>query len=228
MIVFLDWRKGKTKEETRQFHGVRVFELIFGEKMTELGLNIDSFQLISIYCLADERKKYSYKKEESIGNVSIMTPYDCRNFMALESNEEKYEEFERLIYLYAVPVLKDLSPLPEEKILEIVQDSLEEIVRQNYEIVFLVGKTPKKSPSRKKIAILRGIHRAEGFQLYCEVFNTRGYRLANQLLVEEVGNEFAYARFLGELKWEDDSTIIVKSRTSSWQVIIEIEEGKRK
>jgi hypothetical protein len=39
-----------------------------------------------------------------------------------------------------------------------IEQYLEKVVKQNYEGIFLVGKTPKKSPSKKQIAILKGIH----------------------------------------------------------------------
>jgi len=50
----------------------------------------------------------------------------------------------------------------------------------------------------------------------------KGLRIINQLLVEEVGNEVVYARFLGSLKWESNQLITVKSKTSSWTKEIHI------
>lgn len=88
--------------------------------------------------------------------------------------------------------------------------------------MFLAGKTPKKSPSRKKVALLKGVHRVEGFQLYCEVYDARGMQIVNKLLAEEVGVEQVYSRFLGELKWQSESLIVVKSPYSSWQATIEV------
>ncbi|MBM7361387.1 hypothetical protein JOC93_000011 [Priestia taiwanensis] len=35
------------------------------------------------------------------------------------------------------------------------------------------------------------------------------------MLVEDVGNEIVYARFLGTLKWENENHIVVASKTSS-------------
>ncbi|UNL86902.1 hypothetical protein [Priestia koreensis] len=55
-----------------------------------------------------------------------------------------------------------------------------------------------------------------------QAYNEKGLRIVNQLLVEEVGHEGLYARFLGELKWENNERVIVKSKTSSWFRVIEI------
>ncbi len=70
--------------------------------------------------------------------------------------------------------------------------------------------------------MLKGIHRCSGFQLWCEVYDEKGLRIINQLLVEEVGNEVVYARFLGSLKWESNQLITIKSKTSSWTKEIHI------
>ncbi|MDQ0199994.1 hypothetical protein J2S10_003177 [Neobacillus ginsengisoli] len=43
------------------------------------------------------------------------------------------------------------------------------------------------------MAVLKGIHRSEGFQLRYEVYNEKGLRIIDELLVEEVGNETVYA-----------------------------------
>lgn len=219
-VFFQDWRKSRTKEEKKRFHEKRVFEIIFSEAISEYGLVIEDISMIRIYCHANEKFDFSYKKIDGL-EIKIDSPYDLRDFMSLESQEEKFEEFKKLVFLYVVPVLKEITGLSEERVFELTNLALDQIPHQNYEIVFLAGKTPKKSPNRKKVAILRGIHQSAGFRLYCEVFNSRGRRIANKLLVEEVGNEVVYARFLGDLKWESDSNIVVKSRTSSWQETVE-------
>ncbi len=153
----------------------------------------------------------------------IFVPYDYMQFLNLESVEEKYKHFCELVYLYVVLAIEKYSNLTLEMIKEYVNEALQEIEKENYEIVFLVDKTPKKSPSRKKTAILKGIHRSEGFQLMCEVYNDKGLRVVNKLLVEEVGNEVVYSRFLGKLKWENEHLIIVKSKTSSWMEEVHVE-----
>ena len=221
-IDFQDFRKNKTKEEKIKFHEMRVFELVFSEKIVEYGLSIDNIQMIRILCLANEKKNFTYQKAEEIGEVTVEVPYDFREFTALKSTEEKFYEFKRLIYEYVLPIFIEFSNFPEEVVEETITESLNQIVLQNYEIVFLVGKTPKKSPDRKKIAILRGVHQVSGFRLYCEVYNSKGIRILNKLLIKEVGNEGVYARFLGDMKWENESLITVKSRSSSWQEILEV------
>lgn len=220
-ITFQDWRKSKSKEEKKRFHEKRIFEILLSRAFAENEVTISNVDFIRVYLLANEKHEFSFKKTTELGEIEVDAPYDFRNYLALESLEDQFKEFKKLVLLYIVPVLKELSGLSEEKFLNLVNLSLEQIPLQNYEIVFLVGKTPKKSPSRKKVAILKGVHRAVGFQLYCEVFNSKGVRIANKLLVKEIGNEFVYSRFLGELKWENESRIIVKSRTSNWQETID-------
>ncbi|WP_342666964.1 hypothetical protein [Priestia koreensis] len=131
-------------------------------------------------------------------------------------------EFCRVVRKYILPTFQQYSSLSPSIVERYVEEALEEIVKENYEKVFLVAKTPKKSPNRKNTAILKGIHRVSGFQLWCEIYNARSLGIVNQLLVEEVGNEVVYARFLGELKWENNEKVIVKSKTSSWFSQIEI------
>lgn len=221
-VHFNDWRKNLTKIDKQQKHEMNIFELIFSRKATELGLTLEGHELIDVFCLGNERSPYSLKKQPEIGQIQVKVPYSFQSFFSLENTEAKFEEFKQLIHLYAVPVLLECSPLPMEIILELVDRSLNQIPAQNYEAVFLAGKAPKKSPSRKKVALLKGIHRVEGFQLYCEVYDVRGMRIVNKLLVEEVGVESAYSRFLGELKWQSESLIVVNSPYSSWQATIEV------
>jgi hypothetical protein len=221
-ISVQDFRNGKTREEKRKYHEIKIFQRIFSEELEKLDLGLRDVHFVKTFCLAEEKHRFSYQKFEAIGHIDIETSYDFRNFLALQTNEERFSEFKKIIFQYVVPALNEFSDLSKEEIHEMINLSLEKIALRNYEVVFLAGKTPKKSPNRKQVALLRGIHQSEGFQLYCEVFDSKGFRIANKLLVEEVGDEDVYARFLGELKWENDSFIRVKSRTSSWEATVEI------
>lgn len=154
--------------------------------------------------------------------VEILLPDDYMLFIELESVEEKYQAFCNIVRSYVVPVLEKYSSFSLVTTQNYVEEALEEIVSQGYEASFLVAKTPKKSPNRKLLAMLRGVHRYSGFQLWCEVYNERGLRIINELLVEEVGNEVVYARFLGQLKWESNQLITIKSKTSSWMKEVHI------
>lgn len=220
-INFQDWRKNRSKKEKEQFHEIRIFELIFSRKITELGLKMDDIEMITILCLANDKIELSYEIQAQ-NELVVAVPYNFQFFMSLNSVEEKFHEFEKLVRLYILPMLNKFVNLSKDSILEMVNISIEQIVSQDYEAVFLVGKTPKKSPSRKKTAILRGIHRVDGFRLYCEVFDAKGMRILNKLLVKEIGSEQVYSRFLGELRWENEFSIVVKSLSSSWKSEIEV------
>jgi len=221
-VHFNDWRKNLTKKDKERMHEINIFELIFSRKVTELGLTIEGHELVTVFCLGNERSPYSLTKQPEINRIQIKAPYNFQAFFSLKSTEAKFEEFKRLIHLYVVPVLLEFSLLSKSEVLELVSRALDQIPAQNYEVVFLAGKTPKKSPSRKKVALLKGVHRVEGFQLYCEVYDARGMQIVNKLLAEEVGVEQVYSRFLGELKWQSESLIVVKSPYSSWQATIEV------
>lgn len=215
-MKFYDWGKSRTKKHHNRVHEIRIFELIFSKKLREFELELDGIENVEIYCLANPNKPTSYEVNRVLGEISILIPYDFMNFLNLESTEDKYSEFCELVHQYVIPAIEKTSTLPSSVILKYIEEALKEIEKQNYEGVFLVDKTPKKSPNRKQLAILKGIHRVEGFQLRCEVYNDKGLRIVNQLLVEEVGNEVVYSRFLGTLKWESDDLIVVKSKTSGW------------
>lgn len=49
------------------------------------------------------------------------------------------------------------------------------------------------------------------------MYDEKGLKIRDQLLVEEVGNEIVYSRFLGTLKWESENLIVVQSKSSSWK-----------
>lgn len=221
-LAFLNWKKRLPKEEKYTIHQIRIFEDIFMRELMQQAIPLKQLELISIYCLADERKPYSLSINKSRDEAEVMAPYDFGTFAALPTAEEKYREFRELVFLYVVPVLEAYTDISSELLMEKVENALKQIEKQEYQDVFLAGKTPKKSPSRKQTALLKGIHRPEGFQLYCEVYNAEGLRIVNQLLVEEVGNSTVYARFLGDLKWESESRITVKFRASSWQAVVEM------
>ncbi|MGE6415526.1 hypothetical protein ACQKDD_15275 [Planococcus kocurii] len=221
-VHFNDWRKNLTKKDKERMHEINIFELIFSRKVTELGMTIEGYELVKVFCLGNERSPYSLTQQPEINRIQIKAPYNFQAFFSLESTEAKFEEFKRLIHLYVVPVLLEFSLLSKSEVLELVSLALDQIPSQNYEVVFLAGKTPKKSPSRKKVALLKGVHRVEGFQLYCEVYDARGMQIVNKLLAEEVAVEQVYSRFLGELKWQSESLIVVKSPYSSWQATIEV------
>ncbi|WP_077301657.1 hypothetical protein [Virgibacillus pantothenticus] len=223
-ISFLDWVKNRPKKYKKRMGEMRIFELLFCDKLDLLGFELKDFEQIRFYCLADPKEKVVYDVEPVLESVQVYIPYDYMSFLELHSDEEKWKAFSELIYKYVVPVLEKYSNFTLPTILTYVEEALEEIVRQNYEAVFLVGKTPKRSRSRKKIAILKGIHRSEGFQLRCEVYNDAGLQIIDQLLVEEIGNEIRYARFLGDLKWENEHLIVVKSKSSSWKEEIKIDD----
>ncbi|MCA1321403.1 hypothetical protein LC085_15975 [Bacillus tianshenii] len=216
-IRFLDWRKNRQRKHYNRLHEMRVFELIFSTKLAELGVQLGQFESINVYCFADSNKELAYDESHAAGEIKILVAYDFMNFLELDSNQAKFEAFSDLVKTYIEPALVEYSKFSAPEISSYVEEALHEIVKRNYEIVFLVDKTPRKSPNRKKMAILRGIHRSEGFQLRCEIYNDKGLKIIDRLLVEEVGNEIVYARFLGNLKWVDDDLIVVSSRTSSWK-----------
>jgi hypothetical protein len=221
-IHIMDWTKKRPKKHYNNIHGLRVFELIFCRKLKDLGFELDELNSITLYCLADPNKDISYSEMKAFQEVEILLPGDYMLFIELESVEEKYQAFCNIVRSYVVPVLEKYSSFSLVTIQKYVEEALEEIVSQGYEAIFLVAKTPKKSPNRKLLAMLRGVHRYSGFQLWCEVYNERGLRIINELLVEEVGNEVVYARFLGELKWESNQLITIKSKTSSWMKEVHI------
>ncbi|MCM3789128.1 hypothetical protein M3221_12010 [Domibacillus indicus] len=215
-IHFQDWGKNRPKKHYNRLHEMRIFELIFSEKLNKLGVVLRGFDTIRVYCLANPKKSVSYKEDKALEEMCIFVPDDFMSFLNSKSIEEKFQCFSSLVHSYIVPVLEKYTTLPLPILSSYIEESLAEIVKQNYETVFLIDKTPKKSPSRKKTAILKGIHRSEGFQLRCEVYNERGKRLIDQLLVTEVGNEVVYNRFLGTLRWQTENLIVVKSKSSSW------------
>ncbi|MGX2959771.1 hypothetical protein JNUCC23_10980 [Peribacillus sp. JNUCC 23] len=219
-IHFKDWGKNRPKKHYNRLHEMRIFELIFSTKITQLGVELAEFEMISVYCLANPNKKVSFEEDNVFGDIHIFVPYDYMSFLELDSTQAKFQEFSELVRCYIVPAIKTYSKLPSSIIESYVEEALSEIEKQNFEAVFIVDKTPRKSPSRKKTAILKGIHRSEGFQLRCEVYNEKGLRIIDEILVEEVGNEVVYARFLGTLKWVNENLIIVKSKSSSWKAEI--------
>ncbi|OCA92583.1 hypothetical protein [Pseudobacillus wudalianchiensis] len=221
-IHIKDWGKNRPKKHYNNLHQLRIFELIFSNKLAKLGVEINNISIISIYLLADPKKNVSHKEDLSLGEISIFLPDDYMDFLKLSSNEDKFQAFSKVIINCVVPCLEKHCAQPFDILIGYVQEALNEIIHQNYEGIFLVGKTPKKSPSRKQIAILKGIHRSEGFQLRCEVYDAKGLKIIDQLLVKEVGHEVVYSRFLGTLKWENEYLITVKSKTSSWMKEIHI------
>ncbi|MDM5192450.1 hypothetical protein QUG02_05600 [Bacillus hominis] len=216
-VKFYDWKKQRPKKHYLRVHEIRIFELIFSKAISDFEMGLGEIEQVTVYCLANENTDISYNVNRSLGEIHVDVPYDFMGFLTLDSVEEKYNEFCKLIRQYVIPGLEVNSTLSPSIVREYVEKSLGEIVKQNYEGIFLVGKTPKKSPSRKKIAILKGIHRVKGFQLRCEVYDEKGLKIRDQLLVEEVGNEMVYSRFLGTLKWESENLIVVKSKSSSWK-----------
>ncbi|OSY12000.1 hypothetical protein [Bacillus mycoides] len=216
-VKFYDWKKQRPKKHYLRVHEIRIFELIFSKKINEFEMGLGEIEQVTVYCLANENTDISYKVNRALGEICVYVPYDFMGFLTRDSVEEKYNEFCKLVHQYVIPGLEENSTLSPSIVREYVEESLGEIVKQNYEGIFLVGKTPKKSPSRKKIAILKGIHRVKGFQLRCEVYDEKGLKIRDQLLVEEVGNEMVYSRFLGTLKWESENLIVVKSKSSSWK-----------
>ncbi|NWK72279.1 hypothetical protein HWX41_25315 [Bacillus paramycoides] len=216
-VMFYDWCRNRSKKHKLQVHEIRIFELIFSRKLREFDLGLNDIEIVEVFCLAKVNKGDFCEVTVDMNQIDISISYDFMDFLTLHSVEEKYEEFCKLVRQYVIPVLEENSSLLSNSIRGYIEKALDEIVKQNYEGIFLVGKTPKKSPSRKKIAILKGIHRVKGFQLRCEVYDEKGLKIRDQLLVEEVGNEMVYARFLGTLKWESENLIVVQSKTSSWK-----------
>ncbi|MCZ2260951.1 hypothetical protein [Sporosarcina sp. G11-34] len=221
-IHFMDWGKNRPKKHYNRLHEMGIFKLIFLRKINELDMELVEFNNFNVFCLANPKKTVSYKENNAFGTIEILVPYDYMTFLELDSTQAKFQEFSRLVRCYIVPAINKYSNLPSSIIESYVEEALNEIEKQNFEAVFIVDKTPRKSPSRKKTAILKGIHRSEGFQLMCEVYNEKGLRVIDKLLVEEIGHEGVYSRFLGTLKWENENLIIVKSKSSSWMAEVHL------
>ncbi|MFL1662269.1 hypothetical protein ACPCHR_10820 [Bacillus bombysepticus] len=119
-------------------------------------MGLREIEKVTVFCLANENTDISYEVNRALGEIRVYVPYDFMDFLALNSVEEKYKEFCKLVRQYVVPGLEENSTLSSSVVKGYIEESLDEIVKQNYEGIFLVGKTPKKSPSRKKIAILNG------------------------------------------------------------------------
>ncbi|WP_174726989.1 hypothetical protein [Mesobacillus harenae] len=223
-IYFLEWGKNRSKKHNHynRIHGMRIFELIFSKKLTDIGVELEIFKEINIYFLANPEKPISYEENLAFKEINIFVPEDLMKFLKLKSTEAKFQGFSELVYKFIVPAIEKYSAIPFPEILANTNRALNEVINQDYQAVFLVDKTPKKSPDQEKFAILKGIHDSEGFQLRCEVYNKRGLRIINQLLVEEVGNEVIYSKFFGELKWLSEHLIIVSSNSSDWKTTIHV------
>ncbi|GIN88532.1 hypothetical protein J6TS2_49180 [Heyndrickxia sporothermodurans] len=48
--------------------------------MSELGVNLDGFDDIFIFCLADPEKEVTYEEDRALGKISISVPYDYLSF----------------------------------------------------------------------------------------------------------------------------------------------------
>ena len=131
-------------------HEIRIFELIFAKKVSEFEMGLKEIEKVTVYCLAKEHTDVSYKVNRASGEISILVPYDFMNFLTLESVEEKYKEFCKLVRQYVVPGLEENSTLSSSIVKGYIEETLEEIVKQNYEGIFLVGKTPKKSQAVRR------------------------------------------------------------------------------
>ncbi len=144
-IHIIDWAKKRPKKHYNNLHELRIFELIFCKKLKEIGFKIDEINSITVYCLANPNKEVSYSEEMAIRDIEVFLPDDYMLFIELESIEEKYEAFCHIVRSYIVPCLENYSSFSLTTIEKYVEESLEEIVKQNYEAVFLVAKTPKKA-----------------------------------------------------------------------------------
>ena len=99
-------------------------------------MGLREIEKVTVFCLANENTDISYEVNRALGEIRIYVPYDFMDFLALNSVEEKYKEFCKLVRQYVVLGLEENSTLSSSVVKGYIEESLDEIVKQNYEGIF--------------------------------------------------------------------------------------------
>lgn len=207
-IVFSDMTNKPNKNEVGFNHQTRVFQLLLSRYLK--GIKTKDVQYLSVYCL-EKVKEIDIDAYTIENGLTVKIPYNPIKFINLTTVEEKYNEYVRIINEYIRPVFNkfgwDFTP---------VICALEKIKEHNYHAEFVLAGTPKKSPDKNYSALVFGLHTVHDFKLIGKIYDKKGFLVKKEVLIEEVPNEFVYARFLGKPEWKDKHTFQVISKSSKW------------
>ncbi|WP_226678565.1 hypothetical protein [Mesobacillus jeotgali] len=214
-IMLSDMINRPNKGEIGFNHQTRIFQLLMSRYLK--GIETKEDRYLSIYCV-DKVKEIEIDDYTIENGRTVKIPYNPIEFLKLDTVEEKYEEYVRIFNDYIDPVFRemdwDYSP---------VIHALEKVKEHNYQAQFILKNTPKKSPDKRHIALVLGIHSVNSFQLIARIYDKDGLMIKEKVLAEEVPNEMVYARFLGKAAWKDHQTFEVRSISSQWAGTITVD-----
>jgi len=204
-IAFSDMTNRMNKNEIGFNHQTRIFQLLLGRYLS--GIRTKDVKYLNVYCI-DKVKEILIDPFVIEGGLTVKIPYNPIRFLACKTDEEKFNEYTRIINEYIAPVFKekewDFSP---------VYHALNKIEEHKYQAEFILKGTPKKSPDRRHIAHVIGIHMTTTFKLIAKIYDKDGLLIKEKILVEDIPNEIVYRRYLGMSEWIDNKTFQVISKT---------------
>ncbi|MBM6619154.1 hypothetical protein [Bacillus suaedaesalsae] len=215
-ILLQDFTNKQKKNEIGFTLQTNLFQLLLSKYLQ--GIHTQDVEYLHVYCLGN-LTEITYDSYTIENGLTVKIPYNPIQFLNLQSYEEKFSEYKRILDSFIAPVFLekgwDYTP---------VTKALNEIKRHEGKLEFPLKGTPKKNPNRKYSAFVYGIHTITSFQLIGKILDKNGECLAEKLLVEEVPNANIYRRFLGQAKWIDNYNFQVFSKTSKWVETITIKK----
>ncbi|MBT2684531.1 hypothetical protein [Bacillus sp. ISL-37] len=154
-IILSDMTNRPKKNEIGFNHQTRIFQLLMSRYLK--GIETSEDRYLNIYCI-DKVKEIEIDDYTIENGRTVKIPYNPIEFLKLDSVEEKYEEYTRILNDFIAPVFGrlnwDYSP---------VIHALGKIKEHSYQAEFLLKNTPKKSPDKRYTAVVHGVHSVNTF-----------------------------------------------------------------
>ncbi|SDD64428.1 hypothetical protein SAMN02799630_04557 [Paenibacillus sp. UNCCL117] len=149
------------------------------------------------------------------GVYVVQLKFNFLNFILLSDYEKKVNSFQILKEgVEKVATYKGWDSAPFSSVFN-------EMTENNYLNEWTWSK-PVKSPNKESVAQVICHHEVNKMNIFMEVMGSKGQSLGRSLLLTDQPHEFAYAKHLGKVTWEDNEivSLINKQEDEKWSLNI--------
>jgi hypothetical protein len=203
----MNWKLKRREFENQTRCITSLFSRLF------LGKDTKDTRKIIVKCV--QKIEGSVTSNYSGGFCDVKVKFDYDSFINLNDSDKKKTALEILMKgIRNVAIEKKWNMEPFER-------TYNEILKFEY-INEWIWKKPIKSPNKKMIAKILLLHEVKQIDISIVICDNIGNEIIRKKVISEEPNEWAYSRYLGEIKWVDNSKVALINRKGDRVWVIEV------
>lgn len=176
----------------------------------------DEIRQINIFC---DKNTTDIDLNQNIidGFWDITVPYDPNILLSIKQEKVKKEEIKLLI----TDVFTRIYTFKGWEVSDFKR-AIFHAEQMGFTLEFLLKGTPKKSPNRKHIAIVKCTEDIKSFKMVCSIYDRYGVLISEKLIVETMPSSFTYQQFIGKPIWESNEIFSIEAKHGKWKESVDI------